>query len=58
VEKTTATGFSIFAFLALTLPFIFLGFAAMLQSGLSVRHMREEIVRLPSEAEKRPAPAA
>jgi len=26
VEKTTATGFSIFAFLALTIPFIFLGF--------------------------------
>ena len=26
VEKTTATGFSIFAFIALTLPFVFLGF--------------------------------
>ena len=29
VEKTTATGFSIFAFLALTFPFVFLGFAAL-----------------------------
>lgn len=43
VEKTTAAGFSIFAFVALTLPFLFLGFAAALRSGLSVREMREEI---------------
>lgn len=57
IEKASATGFSIFAFLALTLPFVFLGFGAMLQSGLSVRHMRDELVRLPSEAEKRPASA-
>jgi uncharacterized protein (TIRG00374 family) len=41
VEKTTATGFSIFAFLALTLPLVFLGFAALVRSGLSLRSMRE-----------------
>jgi hypothetical protein len=46
VEKTTATGFSIFAFIALTLPFVFLGFAALLSSGLSLRSMRE-VTRLP-----------
>ncbi len=40
IEKTTATGFSIFAFLALTIPFALLGFAAMLRSGLSVRSLR------------------
>ena len=44
VDKTTATCFSIFAFLALTFPFIFLGFAALLKSGLSLRSLRERIV--------------
>ncbi|MGB8522021.1 MAG: lysylphosphatidylglycerol synthase transmembrane domain-containing protein [Candidatus Acidiferrales bacterium] len=48
VEKTTATGFSIFAFLALTIPFIFLGFAALLRSGLSLKSMRETVTHLPS----------
>ena len=46
VEKTTATGFSIFAFIALTVPFIFLGFAALLSGGMSLRSMRE-VTRLP-----------
>jgi len=46
IEKTTATGFSIFAFIALTLPFVFLGFAALLRSGMSLRSMRE-VTRLP-----------
>lgn len=50
VGKTTAAGFSIFAFLMLTLPFVFLGFYALVRSGLSVRTMREQMVRLPSEA--------
>jgi hypothetical protein len=50
VEKTTATGFSIFAFLALTIPFIFLGFAALLRSGLSLKSMRETVTHLPSGA--------
>jgi uncharacterized protein (TIRG00374 family) len=49
VEKSTATGFSIFAFLALTFPFVFLGFAALVRSGLSLRSMREKVSHLPSE---------
>jgi glycosyltransferase 2 family protein len=48
VDKTTATGFSIFAFLALTLPFVFLGFAALFRSGLSLRSMREKVTGVPS----------
>lgn len=49
VEKTTATGFSILAFLALNFPFVFLGFAALVRSGLSLRSMRERVSHLPSE---------
>jgi uncharacterized protein (TIRG00374 family) len=49
IEKTTATGFSIFAFLALNLPFVLLGFAAVVRSGLSLRTMREQVSRLPGE---------
>jgi glycosyltransferase 2 family protein len=43
VDKTTAAGFSFFAWFALTLPFIFLGFAALVQSGMTVRSMRERV---------------
>jgi glycosyltransferase 2 family protein len=50
VEKSTAVGFSIFAFLMLTLPFLFLGFYAVMRSGLSLRSMRERVSRLPAEA--------
>ncbi len=50
VDKTTATGFSIFAFLMMNLPFFFLGFYAVIRSGLSMRSMREQMSRLPSEA--------
>jgi hypothetical protein len=35
-----------------TLPFLFLGFAAMFQSGMTVRTMREQIRELPSAARK------
>jgi glycosyltransferase 2 family protein len=56
VEKTTATGFSIFAFIALTLPFVFLGFAALLRSGLSLRSMREKVSSIPRQAARRSAP--
>jgi hypothetical protein len=49
IEKSTATGFSIFAFLALNLPFVFLGFAALVRSGLSLSTMRERVSHLPSE---------
>jgi glycosyltransferase 2 family protein len=48
VEKNTATSFSFFAFLGLTVPFIFLGFAGLLRSGLSLKSMREKVKGLPS----------
>ncbi|MGH9575188.1 MAG: lysylphosphatidylglycerol synthase transmembrane domain-containing protein [Candidatus Acidiferrales bacterium] len=48
VDKTTATGFSIFVFIALTLPLLLLGMAALVRSGLSLRTMRER-VQHPSE---------
>jgi len=47
--KTTAAGFSFFAFLALTVPFAFLGFLALVRSGLSLKSMRERVKHLPSE---------
>jgi hypothetical protein len=50
VEKTRATGFSIFAFLALTIPLAFLGFAALLRSGMSFHAMREKVKGLPSRS--------
>ena len=50
VEKTTATSFSIFAFLGLTIPFIFLGFVGLVRSGLSLKSMRERVKGLPNEA--------
>ena len=43
IETTTATGFSFFAWSALTFPFVFLGFAALLRSGMSLRSMREKV---------------
>ena len=57
VERSTATGFSVFAFLALTLPFVFLGFGAIIRSGLSVRTLRQQLTNLPAEIQKRPAAA-
>jgi uncharacterized membrane protein YbhN (UPF0104 family) len=50
VDKTTATSFSIFAFLGLTIPFIFLGFVGLVRSGLSLKSMREKVKGLPNEA--------
>jgi uncharacterized protein (TIRG00374 family) len=47
--KTTATGFSIFAFLALTLPFAILGFIALVRSGLSLKSLRATVKHLPTE---------
>jgi glycosyltransferase 2 family protein len=55
VEKTTATSFSIFAFLALTIPFIFLGFFGLVRSGLTLRTIRSTVKSLPSEARGRTA---
>jgi hypothetical protein len=43
VEKTSATAFSILAFLALTLPVVLLGFIALLRSGMSLQSMREQV---------------
>jgi hypothetical protein len=57
VEKTTATGFSIFALLALTFPFVFLGFAALLRSGMSLRSMRETVSGLPKRTSPSNAPS-
>jgi uncharacterized protein (TIRG00374 family) len=47
MEKTTATGFSIFAFMVLTLPFLFLGFWAVVRSGLTLHEMREKLRAMP-----------
>ena len=55
VEKTTATGFSIFAFIALTLPFVFLGFAALLRSGLTLRGIGEQVSTIRRESFKSPS---
>jgi glycosyltransferase 2 family protein len=52
VEKSTATGFSIFAFLALTIPIALLSFVALIRSGLSLKSMREKVKGLPREAQK------
>ena len=50
VEKTRATGFSIFAFLALTIPLAFLGFAALLRSGMTFGAMRQKVKGLGGRA--------
>jgi glycosyltransferase 2 family protein len=55
IEKSTATGFSIFAFLALTLPIALLSFVALIRSGLSLKSMRERVKGLPGEVQKRGA---
>lgn len=49
VEKSTATGFSLLAWFALNFPFVFLGFAALVRSGLSLHSMREKVSHLPRE---------
>jgi glycosyltransferase 2 family protein len=52
VDKSNATGFSFFAFVALTLPLAFLGFAALLRSGMSLRTMREKVKGLPRKSSR------
>ena len=49
VETDTATGFSFFAFLGLNLPFVFLGFGALVRSGMSLRTMREKVSSFPRQ---------
>ena len=53
VDKTTATGFSFFAWFALTLPFIFLGFAALVRSGMTLRSMRERVTGMRGQVSRR-----
>ncbi|MBI1738079.1 MAG: flippase-like domain-containing protein [Acidobacteria bacterium] len=51
VEKTRAAGFSIVAYLLMTIPFLFCGFFALARSGLSVAEMRAktgELFRTPT----------
>jgi len=57
VEKSTATGFSFFAFLALTIPISLLGFVALIRSGLSLRTMRERVSHLPGEVSRPGTPS-
>ena len=52
IEKSTSAGFSFFAFMALTFPFIFLGFAALVRSGLSIRSVREKVSGVPRHSLK------
>ena len=58
VEKNTAAGFSFFAFFALSIfPFIILGFAALVRSGLSLRGMREQVSSIRYKTLKPRSPA-
>lgn len=50
VEKNTAKSFSFFAWWWLTLPVALLGLYMAVRSGLSIRSLREQVVRLPNEA--------
>ena len=52
IERSTASAFSIFAFIALTFPFLFLGFAAIVRSGLSLGSMRQQVTSLPRQSLK------
>jgi glycosyltransferase 2 family protein len=47
IETNTATGFSFFAWAALTLPFVFLGLVALIRSGLSLGSLRERVAASP-----------
>jgi glycosyltransferase 2 family protein len=53
VDRNTAKTFSFFAWWWLTLPVALLGLYAALRSGLSIRSLREQVGRLPSEAKAR-----
>jgi len=46
VDKTQAAGFSIVAYVLLTVPFLVLGFIALLRSGLSIAAMRARVQEL------------
>jgi glycosyltransferase 2 family protein len=57
VDRGTAAGFSFFAWFALTLPFIFLGFAALVRSGMTVRSMRERVTGMRGQVSQPGAPS-
>ena len=50
IGRNTEKSFSFFAWWMLTLPVALLGLYAALRSGLSVRSLRQQVDRLPSEA--------
>jgi glycosyltransferase 2 family protein len=50
VDRNTAKSFSFFAWWMLTLPVALLGLYMAVRSGLSIRSLREQVVRLPNEA--------
>jgi uncharacterized protein (TIRG00374 family) len=46
IDKTTASGFSIVAFVVLTLPLLIMGFIAFSSSGMKLKNIRRDISRL------------
>ena len=54
-DRNSAKTFSFFAWWWLTLPVALLGLYAALRSGLSIRKLREQVGRLPNEANARQA---
>ncbi|MFZ0641038.1 MAG: lysylphosphatidylglycerol synthase transmembrane domain-containing protein [Candidatus Acidiferrales bacterium] len=50
VDKNTAKSFSFFAWWWLTLPVALLGLYVVVRSGLSIHSLREQVIRLPNEA--------
>ncbi len=55
VDKTVATGFSVIVFLILTIPLWILGLMALSRAGMSLRTVREEVVRLTQGWQTAPA---
>jgi hypothetical protein len=46
IDKTTASGFSVVAFIVLTIPLWILGFIAITHTGMRLRDIQNEISRL------------
>ena len=55
VDKTRAAGFSIFVFVAFTIPLLLAGFIAVTQSGLAATSLRSEMARLLQERRTNPS---
>jgi uncharacterized membrane protein YbhN (UPF0104 family) len=58
VHKTEATGFSLVAFMVITLPLLALGFLALSQSGTTLWAIREQVFSQGEVAPGSPAPGA